>query len=65
MQVKPCPFCGHEKTRTNIKSPGDQHLVAIRCSKCGARGPIATGPTPKTGVDAAVVLWNAARRKDG
>lgn len=42
---KPCPFCGSSDLSFN--------LCAIRCDKCGARGPVAVEQP-----QAALKVWN-------
>ena len=45
-ELKPCPFCGHEKLKITKKRSGNYRRTGdcfqIICNKCKARGPIFT-----------------------
>ena len=53
VELKPCPFCGHE-IRTIVRKSTllgfnglemrvERHAFSVRCFSCHARGPIAAG----------------------
>lgn len=49
-ELKPCPFCGSLKTKAMFKRKnngtiGFDETVYVRCTKCHARGGIASGRT--------------------
>lgn len=45
-ELKPCPFCGHDKPKITKKRSGNYcrtgDSIQIICGKCKARGPIFT-----------------------
>jgi len=62
--LSPCPFCGGVKFQQNTKaksyfvkkraerSGNDPSNHIVRCTKCGAKGPLGHSP------DEAAALWN-------
>ena len=62
--LSPCPFCRGEKFQQNTKAKGyfvkraaqregkDQSNHLIRCTKCGAKGPLSKSPAE------AIAAWN-------
>lgn len=50
MNIKPCPFCGHDDVEVDEISPG---RFAITCPECEA-----IGPASEVSVNAAVLHWN-------
>ena len=53
-QLKPCPFCGHDKPRLLNR----EYIIRVVCPVCGA-----SGPKSAFKADLAIAGWN--RRKDG
>lgn len=43
-ELKPCPFCGHDKLKITKKRSGNYRrtgdYIQVLCNKCKARGPI-------------------------
>ena len=37
---KPCPFCGGRKMEVVVDAHGEVNNGYVRCTQCGARGPI-------------------------
>lgn len=59
MKLKPCPFCGneksvkiHERRRGNLRREGDNYQVV--CGLCRARGPLMNDVAER-----AADAWNA------
>ena len=64
MEILPCPFCGGLKHQCNTKAKGyfikkaaeragkDSSNYLIRCTKCGAKGPLEHSETD------AIAAWN-------
>ena len=68
IKLKPCPFCGSEKTKVGSKRTfvygGKKHCsVSIRCMKCHARGPV-VGVVMPNGEDNEIELCENAAYED-
>jgi len=44
--LRPCPFCAHEKPTLVVMGSGEVERVSVVCSECGAVGPMTTADDP-------------------
>lgn len=67
--LKPCPFCGSKRVRSNLYSRegnADNYEHHVYCENCSACGPIITGEKVEPGEnrwDKAREAWNARCEK--
>lgn len=60
--LKPCPFCGGDSVKVQTKADDfhrerSRYRAYVRCLRCHARGPVASGVSAEDAAIAAVDAW--------
>ena len=61
IDLRPCPFCAHDKPVVAVVGRGKVERIAVTCPECSAVGPIASAADPP---GHAQLLWNARYARD-
>jgi hypothetical protein len=55
LDLRPCPFCAHEKPTLVMMGSGTVERVSVVCPECGTDGPSTTADEPPGHAE---YLWN-------
>lgn len=61
IEMKTCPFCGRQGTtiRSELDTRSGMTLYAVRCYRCGAKGPMVYGyGDSQFAKETAAAFWN-------